>query len=188
MRKLKAAVLGTGFMGRVHTEAIRRLGNVEVTTIAASNQAVADRFAAAQSIPIACGDWHAVMADRNVDAVHICTPNDLHYPMAKAAIEAGKHIVCEKPLTMTSAEARELVAFAGAKHVAHCTNHNLRFYPVVQQIRSMIAAGELGDILIVNGTYFQDWLLYDTDWSWRTLPESGGSCGPWAISGPTGWT
>ncbi len=115
MRNLKAAVIGTGFMGKVHTEAIRRLGNVEVTTIAASNQAVADRFASAHSIPIAHGDWHAVMADREIDAVHICTPNDLHYAMAKAALDAGKHVVCEKPLTMTSAEARELVALADSE-------------------------------------------------------------------------
>ncbi len=175
MRKLKAAVIGTGFMGKVHTEAIRRLGNIEVTTIAASNQAVADRFASAHAIPIAHGDWRAAMADHEVDAVHICTPNDLHYSIAKAALDAGKHVVCEKPLTMTSAEARELVALADAKRLANCTNHNLRFYPVVQQVRSMIAAGELGDILIVSGTYFQDWLLYETDWSWRTLAESGGS-------------
>jgi predicted dehydrogenase len=174
MHKLKAAVIGTGFMGKVHTEAIRRLGNVEVTTVAASNQAVADRFASALSIPNARGDWRAVMADPNVDAVHLCTPNYWHYPMALAALNAGKHVVCEKPLTMTSAEARELVALADAKHLAHCTNHNLRFYPVVQRVRSMIGGGELGEILIVNGTYFQDWLLYDTDWSWRALPESGG--------------
>jgi predicted dehydrogenase len=174
MEKIQTAVIGTGFMGKVHTEAIRRLGNVEVTTVVASNQSAADHFAAAHHIPQARADWHAVMTDPDVDAVHICTPNVLHYPMAKAALEGGKHVVCEKPLTMTSAEARELEALAERSGLAHCVNHNLRFYPVVQQIRGMIAAGELGEILIVNGTYFQDWLLFDTDWNWRANPESGG--------------
>jgi predicted dehydrogenase len=175
MRKLKTAMFGTGFMGKVHTEAIRRLGNVEVTTVAASSQATADKFAAMVGIPRATADWKAVAADPEIDAVHVCTPNVLHYPMAKAALEAGKHVLCEKPLSMTSAEARELAALGEQKKLAHCVNHNLRFYPVVQQIRSMIAAGELGDVLIVTGTYFQDWLLYDTDWNWRVNTASNGA-------------
>lgn len=174
MPNIKAAVFGTGFMGKVHTEAIRRLGSVEVVAVAASNQLTADKFASALNIPQASADWKAVIADETIDAVHICTPNDLHFPMVKAALEAGKNVLCEKPLTMTSAESRELVALAEKKNLAHCVNHNLRFYPVVQQIRSMIANGELGHILIVDGTYFQDWLLYDTDWNWRATAESGG--------------
>lgn len=175
MRKIKVAMFGTGFMGKVHTEAIRRLGNVEVTTVAASSQSTADKFAEALGIPHARADWRAVLADPEIEAVHVCTPNVLHYPMVKAALEAGKHVLCEKPLTMTSAEAREIVALAGQKELANCTNHNLRFYPVVQQVRSMVAAGELGEILIVNGTYFQDWLLYDTDWNWRANADSNGA-------------
>jgi predicted dehydrogenase len=175
MRRLRAAIFGTGFMGRVHTEALRRLGNVEVAAVAASHQAAADRFASAQSIPRATADWRATLADPEIDAVHICTPNALHYPMARAALEAGKHVVCEKPLTTTAAEARELLALAENKKLSHCTNHNLRFYPVVQQIRSMIAAGELGEILVVNGTYFQDWLFHSTDWNWRADVDANGA-------------
>ena len=174
MPKLKAAVFGAGFMGKVHTEAIRRLGNVEVAVVVASNRAAAEHFANAFSISQANADWHAVLDDPDIDAVHICTPNVLHYSMAKAALEAGKHVLCEKPLTMTAAEARELAALAGRTKLAHCVNHNLRCYPMVQQVRSMIAAGELGEILIVNGTYFQDWLLYDTDWNWRASAAEGG--------------
>jgi predicted dehydrogenase len=174
MRKLKTAMFGTGFMGKVHTEGIRRLGNVEVAAVAGSSLATAEKFAAAMNIPNAA-DWRAVLADPEIDAVHICTPNVLHYSMAKAALEAGKNVLCEKPLTMNAAEARELAALADAKKLAHCTNHNLRFYPNVQYIRSMVAAGDLGDILIVNGTYFQDWLLYETDWNWRALSASNGA-------------
>jgi len=167
-------MLGTGFMGKVHTEALRRLGNVEVAAVAGSSQAVAEKFAASYYVPKASGDWRALVDDPHIDAVHVCTPNVLHYPMVQAAIDAGKHILCEKPLTMTAAEARDLVASAARKKVANCVNHNLRFYPVVQQVRSMIAAGELGEVLVVNGTYFQDWLLYDTDWNWRATAEAGG--------------
>jgi len=107
--------------------------------------------------------------------VHICTPNVLHYPMAKAALEAGKAVLCEKPLTMTVAEARELVQLAQAKGVPNCVNHNLRYYPVVQQARQMVARGDLGEILIVQGTYFQDWLLYETDYNWRVERAANGA-------------
>ena len=170
---MKAAVFGTGFMGKVHTEALRRLGNVEVAIVAASSQSTADNFARSLNIPKATADWRSTLKD--VDAVHICTPNVLHYPMALAALQAGTNVLCEKPLTMTTAEARELNSIAIHKKLANCVNHNLRFYPVVQQARAMIAAGELGEILVVNGTYFQDWLLHDTDWNWRVQAESGGA-------------
>ena len=166
MRKVKSAVFGTGFMGKVHAEAIRRLGNVEIKTTVSSG-----------------GDWRKALDDSEIEVVHICTPNALHYPMAKAALEAGKHVICEKPLTVTSAEARELLALAEQKKLAHCVNHNLRFYPVVQQVRSMVSAGELGEILIVNGTYFQDWLFYDTDWNWRV---DAGASGPLRAMGDIG--
>jgi predicted dehydrogenase len=175
MRKLKAAILGTGFMGKVHTEALRRLGNVEVAAVAASSQSTADRFAEALLIPKASGDWKSLVNDPEIDAVHVCTPNALHFPMAKAALESGKHVLCEKPLAMNLAQARALTELAASANLAHCVNHNLRCYPMVQQIRAMIAAGELGDVLVANGTYFQDWLLYDTDWNWRADSAANGA-------------
>lgn len=175
MRKLRAAVFGTGFMGKVHTEAIRRLGGVEVAAVAASTEDKARDFAEAHWIPRATADWKSLCADPGIDAVHICTPNALHFPMAKAALEAGKHVLLEKPLTMDVAEAEELLALAEARGVAHCVNHNLRAYPVVQQARAMIAAGELGEILIAQGTYYQDWLLYDSDYNWRVEEAGNGS-------------
>ena len=174
MRKLKTAMIGTGFMGKVHTEAIRRLGNVEVAAVAAITLDEAQSFATANFVPHATGDYKTLLADSSIDAVHICTPNALHYPIAKAALEAGKNVLCEKPLTTTVAEAEDLVAVANKTKLANCVNHNLRFYPAVQQIRSMVANGELGDILIVQGTYFQDWLLYDTDWNWRVSTGENG--------------
>src|SRR4051812_7472529 len=144
MQKLKTAVFGTGFMGRVHIEGIRRLGNVEVAGVAASSDEKARRFGDEMGVERATGDYRTLLGDGGIDAVHICTPNALHFPMAKAAIEAGKHVLCEKPLAVSSAQGQELADLASARGVANCTFHNLRFYPQVQQIRSMRESGELG--------------------------------------------
>jgi predicted dehydrogenase len=175
MKKIRTAVLGAGFMGRVHTEAIRRLGNVEIVALAASTAAEAKSFGETYGIEHTTGDWKSIIADPTIDAVHVCTPNALHFPMSKAALEAGKAVLCEKPLTMTVAEARELVELAAATNLPNCVNHNLRYYPVVQHIRQMIAGGELGEILIVQGSYYQDWLLYDTDYNWRVERAANGA-------------
>src|ERR1700728_1871371 len=167
MQKIKTAIFGTGFMGRVHTEGVRRLGNVEVAGIAARTASQARTLADELSIDRASGDYREFLSDPAIDAVHICTPNSLHFPMAIAALEAGKHVLCEKPLATSVAEAREMVRLAAEKNLANCTFHNLRYYPQVQNMRRICEAGELGDIQIVQGTYSQDWLLYDTDWNGR---------------------
>lgn len=119
-------------------------------------------------------DYRAVLADPEIEAVYVCTPNALHYPIAREAMLAGKHVLCEKPLAISSAQARELAAIAESTGVRNCLNHNLRCYPVVQHARQMIASGELGEVLVVQGTYSQDWLLYDTDWNWRIESQHNG--------------
>jgi len=167
-------MIGTGFMGRVHCEALRRVGTVEVAAVAGSSAEKARAFAAAQAIPGAQGDYRAILADPSIDVIHVCTPNASHFAIASAAVEAGKHVMCEKPLAMTSAEAASLSAAAAARGVRHATCYNLRFYPMVQQMRCMREAGELGDVLVAQGTYSQDWLLYDTDWNWRVEAKSSG--------------
>jgi len=160
-------------MGRVHLEAVRRVEGVECVAIAARNGEAAQRLADAFSIQNVTTDYREVL--RAIDAVHICTPNTQHYAMAKDAILAGKHVLCEKPLTTTVAEAEELVALAEQKGVRNCVCHNLRYYPMVQQMRRMREAGDLGEILVVQGTYSQDWLLYDTDWNWRVDATAAGA-------------
>jgi len=167
MRKLKTAIIGTGFMGKVHSENVRRLGNVEVAAVAGSSGARAKAFADSIGVDNSTGDYRTILEDESIDAVHVLTPNALHFPVTMAALEAGKAVLCEKPLTLDAGEARQMLDLAEKKGLAHCVQHNLRYYPVVQHIRQMIAAGELGDILIVQGTYSQDWLLYDTDYNWR---------------------
>lgn len=161
-------------MGKVHTEGIRRLGNVEVAAIAASSDEKAKKFAAEVGVERSSGDYRTLLKDPEIEAVHICTPNALHFPMAKAALEAGKNVLCEKPLAMSAAEAEEMVKLARAKNLANCTFHNLRYYPMVQHLRRMREAGELGEIWAVQGTYSQDWLLYDTDWNWRIDSKANG--------------
>jgi predicted dehydrogenase len=174
MKRLKAAVFGAGFVGRVHIEGIRRLGNVEVAALADNTDERARELSDQLSIPKSSGDYRRVLEDPSIDAVHICTPNALHRPMALDALAAGKHVVCEKPLTVSADEAGKMVDAAQKANRRNCLFHNLRYYPMVQQMRRMREAGELGEILVVQGTYSQDWLLYDTDWNWRVERKDNG--------------
>ncbi len=174
MGDLKAAVIGTGFIGPAHVEALRRLG-IEVVGIAGSSLERARPKAEALNIKKVYADWRELVADPAVNVVHITTPNYLHYPMAKAAIEAGKHVVCEKPLAMNSHESADLLRLAEEAGIAHAVNYNIRFYPICQEARARAMRGDLGEVHIVRGSYLQDWLFYDTDWNWRLEPELGGS-------------
>lgn len=168
--ELKAAVAGTGFIGAVHVEALRRLG-VEVLGVCASTP---ERAAAKQLAP-AYESYEALLADARVDVVHVTTPNHLHHAQVRAALEAGKHVVCEKPLAVTSSESGELLELAQRSGLVHCTNFNLRFYPQAHQARALVGSRTLGDVWSVHGSYLQDWLLYPTDWNWRLEPEKGGA-------------
>ena len=172
---IRTAIFGTGFMGRVHLEALRRLESVEVVAIAGRTHEAARGLGSGFSIPTMTSDYHEVLRDPSIDAVHICTPNVQHFAMAKEALEAGKHVLCEKPLATNSKDGGELVRLAAQKKLRNCVCHNLRCYPMVQQMRSLRESGELGEILVVQGTYFQDWLLYDTDWNWRVDAKAGGA-------------
>jgi predicted dehydrogenase len=162
-------------MGRVHLEGVRRTEYVEAAAIVGRNADAARRLGAGFSVPTVTTDYREVLRDPKIDAVHVCTPNAQHFPMAKAALEAGKHVLCEKPLAISVEEGEELAALATKKGMRNCVCHNLRYYPMVQQMRRMREAGELGEILVVQGTYSQDWLLYDTDWNWRVQTSAGGA-------------
>jgi predicted dehydrogenase len=174
MKTIRTAIFGTGFMGRVHLEAVRRLEFVEAAAIAGRNAEAAQRLGAGFSVPKITNNYREILRDPAIDAVHICTPNAQHFPMAKDALNAGKHVICEKPLATSVDDGEELVALAAERGLRNCVCHNLRFYPMVQQMRAMRKAGDLGEILVVQGTYFQDWLLYDTDWNWRVDAKAGG--------------
>ena len=170
----KVVVVGLGFMGRTHIQSLRRLG-IEVHGVAGVDADEGRRVAAELSISRWYPGYDQVVADNEVQVVHLCTPNHLHYPQAKQALLAGKHVLCEKPLAMTVAEARELSELARAKGLFTAVNYNLRFYPILQEARARIAAGDLGDPYLIHGAYLQDWLFLKTDWNWRLEPEQGGT-------------
>jgi predicted dehydrogenase len=172
LSKLRAGVIGTGFIGPVHIEALRRLG-VQVTALCD----VPDRVRAAADrldVPQAFGDYRELLRSPDVDVVHITAPNRLHAEMSLAALKAGKHVVCEKPLAMNTRETAVIVKAARSAGTVFAVNYNVRFYPAMLQLRRAVAHGDLGEIIHVNGSYFQDWLFKDTDYNWRLLPAEGG--------------
>jgi len=171
--EIGAAVVGTGFIGVVHVEALRRLG-VQVHGVVGSSRERAASRSRELGLPPAYESFEAMLDDRRVDVVHITSPNHLHHQQARAAIEAGKHVVCEKPLAMPSEQSDELVRLAAAGGRVNAVNFNIRFYPVLQHLHGLIEQDGLGAVRLVSGHYLQDWLLLDTDWNWRLEPELGG--------------
>jgi predicted dehydrogenase len=168
-----AAVIGTGFIGTVHVEQLRRIG-VQVRGVLGSTPERGAARAEALGVARAYPSLDALLDDPAVDVVHITSPNHLHVPQARQVLEAGRHVVCEKPLAMTADEAASLVALAASTGRVNAVNFNIRFYPLHQHVHELIAGGGLGDVRFVTGRYFQDWLLLDTDWNWRLEPEQGG--------------
>ena len=171
-KHIRAGVIGTGFIGPVHLEALRRLG-VSVAALCDLPdrvRAAADKF----GIPEAFGDYREMLRSPNVDVVHITSPNRFHCEMSLAALRAGKHVICEKPLAMNTRETAHIVKLARRSARVFAANYNVRFYPAVLALHRMVARGELGDIIHVNGSYMQDWLFKDTDYNWRLLPQEGG--------------
>lgn len=174
MEKIKVGIIGTGFIGPTHIEAIRRLGFVEVLGIAETSKEAAERKAAKLGIPKAYGNYREMLQDDEIQVVHNCTPNYLHFAINKEIILAGKHVLSEKPLAMSSLESAELLALATEKKVVHGVNFNYRQFPVLKQLETMVKTDKIGKVNLVHGSYLQDWLLYDTDFNWRLAPEIGG--------------
>ena len=171
---LGAAVIGTGFIGTVHVEALRRIG-VQVHGVLGSSPERGAERAAALGVPKAYVSLEELLSDEQVDVVHVTSPNHLHVPQAAAILASGRHVVSEKPLAMTASESADLVEQAAAAGVVNAVNFNIRFYPLHQHVREIVAAGDLGDVRFVTGRYFQDWLLHETDWNWRLEPAKGGA-------------
>ena len=168
------AVVGTGFIGTVHTWALRRLG-VSVRGVLGSSPERGAAGAQAMGVGHAYPDLGTLLADPSVDVVHVTSPNDAHFEQVCAILRAGKHVICEKPLAMTSAQSAEMVEVAKASGTLAAVCYNIRFYPLNQQARGMVAGGELGDIRFVSGHYHQDWLARPTDWNWRLEADKGGA-------------
>ena len=169
-----AAVIGTGFIGTVHVEALRRIG-VQVRGVLGRNPDRGALRAEALGVPRAYGSLDELLADPMVQVVHVTSPNDLHVSQTKAILTAGRHVVCEKPLAMTATGSAELVELAAVSGLINATNFNIRYYPLNQQARETVADGTLGEVRLVTGRYFQDWLTLESDWNWRLQPDRGGA-------------
>lgn len=172
--EIGAAVIGTGFIGTVHVQALRRLG-VNVRGVLGSSPERGQARASETGVAQAYASLEDLLADDSVDVVHVTSPNHAHYPQVKAILAAGKHVVGEKPLAMTSAQSVEMVDLARASGKVCAVCYNIRFYPLNQQAYGMVQAGELGDIRFVTGHYHQDWLAKPTDWNWRLVGSEGGA-------------
>jgi len=171
---LHVGIAGTGFIGPAHLEALRR-NNINVIGLAEANHELAREKAQDLGIMKAYASFEEMIADPEIQVVHLATPNHLHYSQAKAALGAGKHVICEKPLAMNSEESADLVRIAKDTGLVNVINFNIRFYPMAQQARQMVRNGDLGDLFVLQGSYLQDWLLLQTDWNWRLEPGLGGT-------------
>ena len=175
LHRLRAGIVGTGFIGPVHIEALKRLG-VQVTAVCGSTRS-ARETAEKWGIPEVHGDHdhEGLVRSPNVDVVHLASPNKVHVEQALAALRAGKHVVCEKPMGMTTRETARVVAAAGRPGApVFAVNYMCRFFPAVLQMRAMVQRGDIGRVIHVQGHFFQDWLLKDTDYNWRVLASEGG--------------
>jgi predicted dehydrogenase len=174
IKRLRAGIIGGGFMGRVHTNAARAAGG-DVVAIASSSLAGAERAAEQFGIATAFATADDLLADPSIDVVHICTPNASHASLALAALLAGKHVICEKPLAVTSAEAKTLVEAAAKSGKVAAVPFVYRYHPMVREARARVAAGQVGRVLSVRGSYLQDWLLEAGDNNWRVDSLAGGA-------------
>lgn len=174
MHTIGVAVAGTGFIGPVHVEALKRLG-VRITGILGSRPQKSEAARRSLGLPHAYLDYEEILSDDSVQAVHLAVPNVLHYDMARRALRAGKHVMCEKPLAMNATQAAELVRLAEETGLHAGVCYNIRFYPLNMEARERIQSGSVGKVFSVVGRYVQDWLLYDTDYNWRVLAEQGGA-------------
>jgi predicted dehydrogenase len=168
------AVIGTGFMGAAHTEALRRLG-FTVRGIAGRTAESARAAAEELSVDVAYPSVDALLADDAVRAVHVTSPNDVHAAQVEAALRAGKHVMCEKPLGVSSADTGRLLDLARSSGLAHATCFNIRYYPHNQNAAGMVREGRIGSPRFLTGGYHQDWLLLETDWNWRLVSDRQGT-------------
>jgi predicted dehydrogenase len=175
MKTIRCGIIGAGFIGPHHVEAIRRLGFVEIVALCGSNPAAAKAKAAQLFIPKAYGDYRELLDDPDIDVVDIAVPTHLHFPMAMAAVQAKRHVIVDKPLALNVAEAKQLVQAARRARVVNAVTFNYRGNPLVQQMRVMVRRGDIGRLHLIHGRYLQEWLLYDTDFSWRLEADKAGA-------------
>jgi predicted dehydrogenase len=168
-----AAIIGLGFVGKAHLEALRRLG-IPVRGILGSSPERTQEAVRQLKLERGYSSLAELVRDSNVNVVHVCTPNYVHHDQTKAAMEGGKHVMCEKPLAMNTRESQSLIELSRTLNLVGGVTYNLRYYPLCQEARSLVQHGAIGEPRLIHGGFLQDWLLYPTDWNWRLQPELGG--------------
>ena len=171
---ITVGLIGAGYIGPIHLGALARLGGVRVKTVIDVNGELAKKAAAAYNVPNSGTDHREVIKDPEIDVIHNCTPNKYHYQITKEALEAGKQVLSEKPLAMDLKEAEELVELAEKKRAVTGIDFCYRYYPVVQEMAVQVRRGDAGAVRMVSGSYFQDWLSREIDWTWRLLRSESG--------------
>jgi predicted dehydrogenase len=171
--QLNAAVVGLGFVGRAHLEALRRL-SIPLQGILGSTPERSKASAESLYVSRAYNSLDELAADASVQVVHLCTPNHLHFQAASQLLRAGKHVLCEKPLSLDSRESAALVSLLKDTGRVGAVTYNLRYYPLCQEARSLIRQGTIGQVKLIHGSFLQDWLLFPTDWNWRLESKLGG--------------
>ena len=169
---LRIGVVGAGFIGAVHAQAARRAG-ASIVGVAASTPSSTKEAVAVLGAERAFADGESLVTSSDIDVVHICTPNQLHAPLAELALGAGKHVICEKPLALDLPSATHLQSAANSAGVVATVPFVYRFYPLVREIRARVAAG-FGPLRLIHGTYLQDWLSTEEDDNWRVDPAFAG--------------
>ena len=174
MKKIKAGIIGSGFMGAAHAEALQRIGGVEIVGVSSNDDKSLKEITSKYDIEKKYNEWKDLIEDNDIQVVHNCTPNHLHFEINKEVIKAGKHIISEKPLTVNSKQSQQLMNLLKINNVVNAINFNYRFYPLIQHVKNENEAGKLGEIYYVHGHYLQDWLYYNTDYNWRLETELSG--------------
>jgi predicted dehydrogenase len=170
---LRVGFIGGGFMGEVHSRASRAARAV-LAGVCSSSGARSEHAAGRLGFEKAFGSVQDLLSDDTIDVVHVVTPNTTHLQFALAAIQAGKHVVCEKPLATSTADAARLTAAAATAGVTATVPFVYRFHPMVREARARVRAGETGRLLSIQGSYLQDWLLASSDDNWRVDEKLGG--------------
>ena len=178
MKELKVGIIGTGMMGNTHADAIRRIPDTKIVAISDADCERGQKVAASLGIPNVYADYREMLESEELDVIHNCTPNNLHYEINKEIISRGINVYCEKPLAMTSAETKELANLAKEKGVKAGVNFNYRHNAIVRDMNERtkmpVGDGGIGSLYLVHGVYIQDWLMYDTDFNWRCVSKIGG--------------
>ena len=170
---ITAAIAGLGFVGRAHLDALRRLG-IPIRGVLGRSPERSKAACEAFGLPRAYNSLEELAADDDLQVVHLCTPNYLHFQEAGLLLRAGKDVLCEKPLALDSRESATLVALLKETGRVGGVAYNLRFYPLCQEARALIRKGAIGQVKLVHGSFLQDWLLFPTDWNWRLEAKLGG--------------